>query len=201
MMAAIEAANIPYGGTVVIQGLGLLGLYGAAIAKAKGAGFVIGIESLESRRESGVQFGVDLTLSPESWSTSELASLAKAAAPPRGVDSVIEVCGSAVAVESGVQMLRAGGTLVIAGLVSPQAKFSVDGNLLLRQMLSLRGVHNYHPRHLVEARDFVIQNKHRFPFHQLVDGRYPLADVGRAIHDSVNRTVLRAAVVPSMEPM
>lgn len=32
------------GDAVVVQGLGLLGLYGAAIAKARGARLVIGIE-------------------------------------------------------------------------------------------------------------------------------------------------------------
>ena len=37
MIAVTEAAGIRMGQTVVIQGLGLLGLYGAAIAKARGA--------------------------------------------------------------------------------------------------------------------------------------------------------------------
>ena len=50
MIAVTEAANIRMGQTVVIQGLGLLGLYGAAIAKARGARTVIGLDTLAGRR-------------------------------------------------------------------------------------------------------------------------------------------------------
>ena len=50
MVAVIEAAEIGFGDTVVIFGLGLLGLYGAALAKARGAGRVIGIDAVAARR-------------------------------------------------------------------------------------------------------------------------------------------------------
>jgi hypothetical protein len=36
----------------------------------------------------------------------------------------------------------------------------------------------------------------RFPFHDLVDGKYPLERVGEAIADAAARRVLRAAIVP-----
>jgi Zn-dependent alcohol dehydrogenase len=57
-------------------------------------------------------------------------------------------------------------------------------------------VHNYHPRHLVQALDFVHANRARFPFHDLVDGKYGLDEVGRAMKDAEERKVLRAAIVP-----
>ena len=44
MASVTEAAEIALGDTVVIQGLGLLGLYGAAMAKARGARCVIGLD-------------------------------------------------------------------------------------------------------------------------------------------------------------
>jgi hypothetical protein len=73
---------------------------------------------------------------------------------------------------------------------------TLDANLLLKKMLTLRGVHNYHPRNLVEALDFVVANRERFPFHDLVDGKYPLDRVGDAMADAAARRVLRAAIVP-----
>ena len=42
------------------------------------------------------------------------------------------------------------------------------------KLITIRGVHNYHPRHLIEALDFVHGNRKRFPFHALVDGKYAL---------------------------
>ena len=47
------------GDAVVIQGLGLLGLYAAAICKARGARLVIGVDTVGARREMAARFGVD----------------------------------------------------------------------------------------------------------------------------------------------
>ncbi|MGH8721453.1 MAG: hypothetical protein ACREU4_05685, partial [Burkholderiales bacterium] len=85
---------------------------------------------------------------------------------------------------------------VLAGVVNPGSFVRIDANLLLRKLVTLRGVHNYHPRNLVEALDFVVANRARFPFHDLVDGKYRLEDVGRAMKDAEERRVLRAAIVP-----
>ncbi|MGB0129254.1 MAG: hypothetical protein WBP72_16555, partial [Rhodocyclaceae bacterium] len=85
---------------------------------------------------------------------------------------------------------------VLGGVVNPDANVTVDANRLLRKLLTLRGVHNYHPRHLLQALEFVVANRERFPFHELVDGKYSLAQVGEAMRDAAERRVLRAAIVP-----
>ncbi len=195
MIAVTEAANIRIGQTVVVQGLGLLGLYGAAIAKARGARLVIGLDTVAERRELAARFGVDLALDP-SMDADTLLRTIRERCQPEGADAVIEVCGSAAVIPQGVDMLRTGGTYVLGGLVNPGAQVTLDANLLLRKLLTLRGVHNYHPRHLVEALDFVVANRMRFPFHRLVDGKYPLERVGDAMADAAARRVLRAAIVP-----
>ena len=115
---------------------------------------------------------------------------------PDGADAVIEVCGYPEVVTAGIQFLRTGGRYVLAGVVNPGSFVTIDANLILRKLVTLRGVHNYHPRHLVEALDFVHANRKRFPFHELVDGKYRLDEVGRAMKDAEERKVLRAAIVP-----
>jgi putative phosphonate catabolism associated alcohol dehydrogenase len=195
MIAVTEAANLRIGQTVVIQGLGLLGLYGAAIAKARGARAVIGLDTDAARRERAPAFGVDLALDPAIDRETLLRSI-RASCRPAGPDTVIEVCGTPDAIPLGIEMLRTGGTYVLAGIVSPQAMVTLDANVLLKKMLTLRGVHNYHPRNLIEALDFVVANRRRFPFHDLVDGKYPLDRVGDAMSDAAARRVLRAAVLP-----
>jgi D-arabinose 1-dehydrogenase-like Zn-dependent alcohol dehydrogenase len=95
-----------------------------------------------------------------------------------------------------MDMLRIGGRYVLGGVVNPGAMVTLDANILLRKMLTLRGVHNYHPRHLVEALDFVVAQRQRFPFAELVDGIYPLDRVDDAMADAAARRVLRAAIVP-----
>lgn len=195
MAAATEAAQIRLGDTVVIQGLGLLGLYGAALAKARGARRVVGIDPVARRREFAARFGADLTLDA-ALPAQDLVEQVRAACRPDGADAVIEVCGNPGVIASGAAMLRAGGCYVLAGVVTPQADAVLDFNLVLRRCLTLRGVHNYHPRHLVEALDFVVSQRARFPFRELVDGRYALEEIDRAFADAAGCRVLRAAIVP-----
>jgi putative phosphonate catabolism associated alcohol dehydrogenase len=196
MMAATEVAGIAVGHAVVFQGLGLLGLYGAAIAKGRGARLVVGIDPVPARRALAGRFGVDLALDPAALGDAALIDRVRERCRPNGADAVVEVCGAPEVIPAGVRMLRAGGTYALAGLVNPDARFTLDANLLVRGLIQLRGVHNYHPRHLVQALDFVAANRGRFPFRELVDGRYPLAEVGRAMRDAAELRVLRAAVVP-----
>lgn len=185
MCAVIEAADIRLGDTVVIQGLGLLGLYGAALARARGATRVIGIDRVAARRQLALRFGVDLAVAPD-----ELPELG------RGADVAIEVCGDPGVLAAGLGLLRIGGRYVLAGLVSPGARCDFDANLIVRKLLTLTGVHNYHPRHLIQALDFVVAQHLRYPFGELVDGIYPLANIDQAMADAAACRVLRAAIVP-----
>lgn len=177
-----EKAEVAAGDTVVIQGLGLLGLYAAAICKVRGARRVIGLDSVAARRELALRFGVDEALD--------------ALINPDSADVVIEVCGDPGVIPAGIELLRTGGRYVLGGVVNPESFVRIDANQVLRKLLTLRGVHNYHPRNLPEALDFVVANRSRFPFHDLVDGKYRLEQVGQAMKDAAERKVLRAAIVP-----
>ena len=108
----------------------------------------------------------------------------------------MEVCGLASAVPAGIHMLRVGGRLAIGGLVNPNDHFTVDGNEILRKLITLRGVHNYHPRHLIQALDFVVANRARFPFKDLVDSKFTLQELDVAFARAADRSALRAAVIP-----
>ena len=196
MISVTEAAGVAMGHVVVIQGLGLLGLYGAAISKARGARMVIGLDTVTARREMSTRFGVDVALDPASMSEDELVKQVRGLCVPEGPDAVIEVCGSPEVIPSGLRIVRTGGRYVLGGVVNPDSFVRIDANLLLRKLITLRGVHNYHPRNLIEGLDFVAANRNRFPFHELVDGKYKLDEVGKAMKDAAERRVLRAAIVP-----
>ena len=196
MAAVTEAAAIGLGDTVVVQGLGLLGLYGCAIAKSRGARHVIGLDNVRQRLEMASRFGADRVIDVGTLDEAALVASVREQCRPDGADVVIEVCGSPAVIPSGLAMLRVGGRYVLGGLVNPDARVSIDANLLVRRYLTLRGVHNYHPRHLVQALDFVVANRDRFPFADIVDATFALADLDEAFRKAADRSVLRAAVVP-----
>ena len=196
MMSVAENARIKAGDAVVIQGLGLLGLYGASIAKSRGARVVIGLDRVASRRALASRFGADHVLDPSASEAKALVERIRSLCPPDGADAILEVCGDPTVIPWGLECLRIGGRYALAGVVNPASNVTIDANLLLRRMITLQGVHNYHPRNLAEALDFVVAQRTRFPFGELVDGKYPLAEVERAMRDAEARRVLRAAIVP-----
>ena len=196
MVSVTEAAEIQMGDAVVVQGLGLLGLYGCAMAKARGARLVIGIDAVPQRLEVAKRFGADHTFDASSMKSDDVVKAVRALCKPDGADAVIEVCGEPSVVPAGLAMLRIGGRYTLGGLVNPNANVTIDANVIVRKWIKLRGIHNYHPRHLIQALDFVMANRSRFPFKDIVDSKFALKDLGTAFAKASERSVLRAAIVP-----
>ncbi|HEY7242563.1 MAG TPA: zinc-binding dehydrogenase [Xanthobacteraceae bacterium] len=198
MASVTEAAEIGLGDAIVIQGLGLLGLYGAAMAKARGARCVIGLDAVASRLQGAKKFGVDHVIDVAHIAGKSAIEQVRKLCPPDGADAVIEVCGVPDVIPQGLQMLRSGGRYVLGGLVNPDANVTIDANMLVKRWVTMRGIHNYHPRHLIQALDFVMANRNRFPFKDIVDSKFALEDLDDAFKKASQRTVLRAAIVPEL---
>ena len=196
MISVTAAADIRMGDAVVVQGLGLLGLYGCAIAKARGARMVIGLDSVGQRLAAARKFGADETIDVAAMDDDALVENVRGLCPPDGADVAMEVCGVASVVPIGIHMLRTGGRYVIGGLTNPGSDFKLDGSEIMKKWITLRGVHNYHPRHLIQALDFVMVNRNRFPFADLVDSKFSLEELDEAFAKAAERSVLRAAIVP-----
>jgi threonine dehydrogenase-like Zn-dependent dehydrogenase len=159
---------------------------------------VIGLDPVEARLEMARRFGADEVINVAGLSEKELVARVRALTASGGADVVIEVCGNPAVVPIGVDLLRVGGRYTLGGLVNPGAAFTLDGDDLVRKWITLRGVHNYHPRHLVQALDFVMTHRDRFPFGELVDAVFRLDQIDEAFGKAAARTVLRAAIVPNM---
>jgi alcohol dehydrogenase len=196
VVSVCEASGIELGDVVVVQGLGLLRLYACAMASSRAARLVIGLDSVPSRLDMARRFGASETINVATHSREELVSRVRALTGGQGADVVMELSGNPEAVPVAVDMLRIGGRYALGGLVNPGSIFQLDGNDLVRKWITLRGVHNYHPRHLVQALDFVVSQRHRFPFGDLVDAVFPLEQIDEAFAQAGARDVLRGAIVP-----
>jgi threonine dehydrogenase-like Zn-dependent dehydrogenase len=166
------------------------------MAKARGARRVIGLDSVEDRLEAAKKFGADVVINISDKSEDEIVEQVRKLAPPDGVDVVIEVCGVPDVVTAGLKMLRVGGRYTLGGIVTPDANVTLDANMFVKKWITLKGIHNYHPKHLIQALDFVVTNRDRFPFKDIVDSTFKLDDLNEAFKKASDRSVLRAAVVP-----
>lgn len=191
---AIETAGLRAGQTVLIQGAGLIGVYLAAICKEMGASKVIVVDVNPDRLRMAEQFRADLAVD-QSRSTGEaLSDLVNAYTHGRGVDLVVEACGSDSVIEPGARLLRKGGRYVIAGLVTPVSRFDIPADLLTKNCLSVMGVHNYRPEHLAQAMAFIDLHADSLPFDKIVGKVYPLSQLRDALEAANSGTHLRVAI-------
>lgn len=89
---AVEFADIPAGGSVVVIGLGPIGQMAARIARHRGAEQVIGVDLVPERLELARRYGVE-AVDASSMSTGELLSDIRERTAGRGPDSAIDAVG------------------------------------------------------------------------------------------------------------
>ena len=170
--AVLRRAGFARGETVVVQGLGMLGLSACAMAHEAGARWVIGVDPDERRAASARHFGADAVLLP---GDPTLATMVRDLTEGRGADVVLELSGDRSAIVSGLSLLRVGGRYVLAGALIPGPAVPIDPRDLITRMLSIHGVHNYEPCDLASSIEFLKAAGSRYPFPTLVNQEFALA--------------------------
>jgi len=174
-----------------------LGLNLIALSKEAYARKIILVDVNAQRLELARKFGADAALNTEHKSDQEIASLIRGQAPAPGVDAAFEVCGSSQAVLPAIQSLRIGGRYLIAGLVSPGSHFQLDGDQITRKCLTIKGIHNYKPRHLAQALQFLAKYACKYPYAAIVGETFPLNRINQALEAAASARYIRVAVTPS----
>ncbi|MEV8213129.1 zinc-binding dehydrogenase [Leifsonia sp. NPDC077715] len=196
--AALEAASqiVPLDGALVlVAGAGMLGLTATAMATDAGARVVVS-EPVPERRDAAKAFGAVAVADPSAGADPALslaAVLHKAGGRAAVPTVALELSGDPSAVRSLLAAVDVGGVLVLVGSVTPGPELAIAPEQLVRNLLTIRGVHNYAPRHLEQAVRFLADAWDRYPFAEQVGETFALADVDRAL---VPSTHPRIAVRP-----
>jgi 2-desacetyl-2-hydroxyethyl bacteriochlorophyllide A dehydrogenase len=180
--AVLNTAGVEPGATVLVIGLGGIGLsivQGAVIA---GASRIIVSDPVEERREAATRFGATNTIDPN---LDDAAERTRELTDGIGVDYAFDAVGSAKLLEQGISATRSGGTIVIVGAVpvdqpltiSPVAIFGVQEKKLIGCVLgSCNSLHDI-------PRMIALWQAGRLDLDSLVTGRRPLDEINAAMDD------------------
>jgi alcohol dehydrogenase len=197
-VAALLRAGGPVAGrSVVVLGAGVLGVTACAMARAAGADLVLAVDPDAACRSRAMAFGATDALPADPGS---LAAAVADRTDGRGADVVLELAGVAESVRAGLSLVRTGGVLLLAGTVAPTPAVALDPEAVVRRMLTIRGVHNYHPRDLPTALAFLSGPGRAYPFDTLVQAEYPLEEARQAFTRAQLHPGLRVAVIPGLGP-
>jgi threonine 3-dehydrogenase len=180
---------------ILILGAGMLGLTAAAFAKSNGAARVAVCDVDPGRLRRAADFGADHAV-PWQPDFEELQRGIRSVAEFDAFDLVLELSGAPEAVEAACRLGDVGGRIVLVGSVKKSRPAEIDPERVVRQWLSIRGVHNYAPEDLRAGVEFLTRCGPRFPFEELVPRAFSLSDVNQAIEFAQRERPVRVAIRP-----
>jgi len=179
--AVLNTARVEPGATVLVIGLGGVGLSIVQGARVAGAARIIAVDPVAARRESAEQCGATDTIDP---ATVDVASQVRELVEV-GVDYAFDAVGRSSLVQTGLLATRNGGTTVCVGAapiddaiqVAPAALFTLQEKKLIGCALgSCNSVRDI-PRLLA------LWQAGRLDLDALITARRPLADINAAFAD------------------
>ena len=120
------------GDTVVVVGIGGIGINAVQGARMAGAKHVIAIDPVEFKREKAMEFGATHAFA----TIEEAADFARSVTDGQGADSAIVCIGVTTGehVAEGFDAIRKGGTVVMTGIGNMQAKGIPISQILLKNL-------------------------------------------------------------------
>jgi len=191
---AVEAIDLIEDETVLIQGVGLLGICLVAIAADVGAKKIIVTDVNQGRLDLAAQFGASRCMNVKNLENEDVLSVIRDETDAYGVDVAFEVCGSKTVVNQGIDALRVGGRYLIAGVVLPGSDLNIDGNLITRKCLTIKGIHNYRFDHLGKAVKFLKKADNQMLYEGLVGRIFSLEEINDAFQAATSGEDIRVAI-------
>lgn len=120
--------------SVVITGVGSIGLMAIPVARAAGASSVFAIDVNPAKLEIAKRLGADATfVSTQSGLVDEI----KARTRGDGADVLLEMSGSGAAIDLGLQLVRNGGTAALLGIPSDNVNLNLAERIIFKGLTVL----------------------------------------------------------------
>ena len=115
--AVLNTASVERGSTVVVTGLGGVGISAVQGARIAGASRIVASDPVESRRQAALRLGATHAVGGD---PAELKAAVADATRGRGVDYAFETAGVPGLVSLGVEVTGPGGTTIVVGAPPPE---------------------------------------------------------------------------------
>jgi alcohol dehydrogenase len=191
--ASIRSAGDLKGKNVLVFGMGLLGINCLAMCKEAGAAWIGAADISDKRLVHAKRFGAIELLNLRS-DTAQLTAALKDRFSRKGVDVVFDMSGSPEAMELGMEVLGVGGTAIWIGAVFKNRKIQLDAEQIIRNLHTIKGMHNYNFDDFKYALKFLIANWQKYPFETVVEKEYSLQEVEDAFKYAVEHKPLRVGI-------
>ena len=194
---AFDLSGLESGDSVLVQGVGPIGIFTVAFARSFGASRIIAIGGTEERLRMCETFGATLTLNRNRLSKKERKEAVLEVTHGQGVDVAFEMAGELDAMTECISLTQTGGACISAGFAEPRGKMEVDPfQDIGRKNLRLQGVWVSEVRHTHMALQLILSRKEEF--RKLITHRFPLTQANDAIKAMKTREAIKAVLIPNL---
>lgn len=192
---ALEGFNS--GDTVVVIGVGPIGLMHLIKARIMGAGVVIATDKSEYRLNMAREFGADHTLNVAETTSEDRIERVRELTHGRGADVVLEMANVPEAVVEGLEMLRRGGMILEMGNFVNTGEVAINPHRhLCGKNVRLIGLTNHPVIGYGPSMELMRKYGHIYPFEKVVTHEFRLEDVEKAMKKSIEPDSMKVAIVP-----
>ena len=182
--------------TVVIQGVGPLGLAHLIKARMMGAGKIIVTDISPYRLEIARAFGADICLNAAETTEQERIELVRQETDGRGADIVCECVGKPMVVPEGLKMLRKAGMYLETGNFVDCGSTPINIHEICANALRIVGMVNHTHNSYRQMMDMMLRSLDQFPWEKFVSHIYPLEQTAEAIYKSMQPDSMKVAIRP-----
>lgn len=191
--AVTNTAKVESGSSVVVIGVGGVGLNAIQGAVLSGAYPIIAVDLLDNKLAAARTFGATHTINTSSQD--KLEEKIKALTSNRGADYVFVTVGNTTAMVQGFTMLRNQGLEVIVGIAEAGATIPLPAGLFLGER-KVMGSAMGSTRLSVDVPRLVDLYLHeRLKLDELITARYPLEQINEAIESMEKGEALRNVIM------
>ncbi|HEY0703205.1 MAG TPA: zinc-binding dehydrogenase [Candidatus Acidoferrales bacterium] len=196
-MSAFPNESFRFDDTVVVLGVGPLGMCFLMKARMLGAGTIIAVDLSDYRLDFAKRLGADHVLNSGNTSVAERLKFVKDLTHGRGADMVVECAGVPQVIPEALDLLRVGGLLVEAGNFSDLGEVSISPHRhLCAKNVRILGVGGEEPAAYGPSMRQMARYMKNYPLREFVTHRYPLRDVEAAVQKSVEPESMKVVLEP-----
>jgi putative phosphonate catabolism associated alcohol dehydrogenase len=192
---AMRMAGLIEDRIVMICGTGMLGTIACAMAKKMGAQKVLALDANYQRAITAMNFGADQIVVPNNNESQEFSLSIEDV--KKKVDVVIDFTGIPEVIMSSFDAMNIGATIVLIGSTFPQTDLNINAEKIVRNIWTIKGLHNYNEQDLIHAVEFIEDTISTYQFSTLVGQEYSLDEVTNAYDYAISGNPHRVGVYPS----
>jgi threonine dehydrogenase-like Zn-dependent dehydrogenase len=196
-MSAFPNESFRFDDTVVVLGVGPLGMCFLMKARMLGAGTIIAVDLSDYRLNFAKKLGADYIVNAGKQSKTDRLQIVKDLTHGRGADMVIECAGVPQAVPEALEMLRVGGLLVEAGNFSDLGEVMISPHRhLCAKNARILGVGGEEPAAYGPSMRQMARYMKSYPLREFVSHKFGLRDVNAAMQKSVEAESMKVVLEP-----